>query len=205
MPISISSSELSSFLEGGIPYLALGGIRDEANGGKSVFSNSCVFPGSFNPRHIGHIEMAACAANRVRRKVIHEISVHNVDKPDLAIPEIERRLQQFESNESVVLTWSAKFVDKSQLFPVSTFIVGADTILRIGDERYYDGCKADRDAAISQLTEKGIRFLVFGRIVNGHYKSADQLSLPEPLRAICDSVTEAVFRRDISSTSIRSE
>ena len=58
-------------------------------------------------------------------------------------------------------------------------------------------------AAIAQIAECGGRFLVFGRKRNEQFETLEELQLPEGLRAICQAVSPADFRQDISSTDLR--
>jgi nicotinamide mononucleotide (NMN) deamidase PncC len=161
-----------------------------------------LFPGAFNPIHTAHRQMAEIAASRLGRPVFFELSITNVDKPPLDFIEIADRLQQFDK-QNVLLTRAPKFVEKARLAPGCTFVVGLDTIERIGDTKYYPGGTSERDAALAEIAGAGCRFLVFGRGGKGEFRTLAQLNLPTALSAICDEVPESVFRADISSTEIR--
>ena len=58
-------------------------------------------------------------------------------------------------------------------------------------------------AAIDTLVAHGCRFLVFGRRVDGAFRTLSNSQLPESLRAICREVPAADFHADVSSTEIR--
>jgi hypothetical protein len=161
-----------------------------------------LFPGAFNPLHAGHRRMAELAARRLGRPVEFELSVENADKPPLDYLELKRRLEQFGPDETPWLTRAATFSRKGVLFPGATFIVGVDTIRRIADPRFYGGAAA-MGAAFEQLAAAGCRFLVFGRAIDGRFLSLEDLSLPEPLRPLCDAVPGEEFRDDTSSTELR--
>jgi len=92
---------------------------------------------------------------------------------------------------------------KAELVPGCIFIVGSDTLLRIGDQVYYDGDAAKRDAAIERIARCGCRFLVFGRMIGSDFRSLADCDVPASLRALCDEVPEPTFREDISSTGLR--
>lgn len=162
-----------------------------------------LFPGAFNPLHAGHRHMAQIAQTRLHEKVAFEISVTNVDKPPLDYYEIEHRLQGFDRGDQVWLTRAPTFVEKAALFPGVTFLVGADTIRRIADEKYYGGSVNARDQAVAALAAHQARFLVFGRLQGEHFETLASLPLPEPLRQLCEEVPEADFREDLSSTALR--
>ncbi len=148
--------------------------------------------------------MAAVAAQQLACSVLHEISIVNADKPPLDFLEIDARLGQFSANEMVSLTRAATFVEKARLFPGATFVVGVDTIERIADPKYYGGNAAAPEQAARAIAERGCRFLVFGRLADGRFRSLADLQLPDPLRALCQAVPEADFRSDVSSTELRS-
>jgi hypothetical protein len=165
-------------------------------------SSQLIFPGAFHPLHGGHRGMAQVAARRANKKVEYEISIENVDKLPLDYTEMAQRLGQFRDDETVWLTRAPTFVEKGRIFPGATFVVGADTVTRIGDPAYY-GSVAARDEALAQLRVLGCRFLVFGRRFRGQYQGLESLELDNDLRVLCDAVAEEEFREDISSTQLR--
>jgi nicotinamide mononucleotide (NMN) deamidase PncC len=169
----------------------------------STAAGRIVFPGAFHPRHEGHREMALVAGQRLGLPVEHELSMLNVDKPPIDFIEMRRRAEQFGPNELLWFSRAPSFVEKAVLFPRATFVVGADTIVRIADARYY-GSEAARDAALATLAAAGCRFLVFGRCHDGPFQSLSNLRMPAALAQLCDEVPGELFRRDISSTELRS-
>jgi hypothetical protein len=162
-----------------------------------------VFPGEFNPLHVGHRRMAQIAQDLLGMPVEMEISITNVDKPPLDYLEIQRRVTQFEPDQVVWLSRAARFTEKSRLFPLSTFIVGIDTLRRIAAPRYYGNDPAACQAAIELIASRGCRFLVFGRNLGTGFVTLRDLDLPPKLASLCSEVPPDKFREDISSTSIR--
>jgi nicotinamide mononucleotide (NMN) deamidase PncC len=164
-----------------------------------------VFSGAFNPLHTGHLKMAHVAAQRLGVRVDFEISVENVDKPPLDYTEMAFRGAQFSHRQLPLwFTRAPTFAEKSDLFPGATFIVGADTLLRIGHCRYYGHDPAVAEAAIARIAKNGCRFLVFGRLVDADFRSLHDIDLPASLRQLCDEIPSGEFREDISSTDLRS-
>ena len=161
-----------------------------------------IFPGAFNPRHEGHLRMAELAVQRLQTDIAFEISLTNVDKPELDYVELANRLKQFSDREAVWLTRAATFVEKAHLFPHATFVVGTDTIARIADPRYYASQRACQNA-IQSITDQGCRFLVFGRRGDSQFQSLRDIALPSSLLRICEEIPEEEFRLDISSTELR--
>lgn len=161
-----------------------------------------VFSGAFHPLHVGHRRMAAIAARLLRCPVAFEISIENVDKPPLDFLEMQTRVRQFADDDAVWLSVAPTFIKKSELFPGCTFVVGADTVERIGQDRYYGSPQA-MEAAIDEIAARGCRFLVFGRTVGDSFRTLDDLRLPHSLASLCQGVPATDFREDTSSTAIR--
>lgn len=165
-----------------------------------------VFPGAFNPLHQGHVKMAQVAAAKLGGAVAYELSITNVDKPPLDFVEISERLRtirQREPTREVLLTTAPTFAEKARLVSGATFVVGADTVVRIADPKYYGRDERRRDAAIGEIAAAGCRFLVFGRQVGERFCCLRDVELPAELRALCDEVSEEEFHEDVSSTEMR--
>lgn len=165
-------------------------------------SPPAIFPGAFNPLHDGHRRMAEITEQLLGVPVEFEISIENVEKPPLDFTELEQRAAQF-AGQTLWFTRAATFERKAELFPGATFVVGADTIRRIADPRYYGGNPAAAAAAIARIATAGCRFLVFGRNAEGQFQSLLKLNLPEGLVALSREVPEQAFRADMSSREIR--
>jgi hypothetical protein len=161
-----------------------------------------LFPGAFNPMHAAHKRMAEIAAKRLGQPVTFELSITNVDKPPLDFVEIAERLKLL-AGQRVLLTRAPRFVEKAQLAPGCTFVVGVDTVARIGDAKYYVGGIPERDAAIAEIARADCRFLVFGRNFQNTFQTLSNVDVPVNLRKLCDEVPESEFREDVSSTELR--
>lgn len=161
-----------------------------------------LFPGAFNPLHSGHEQMAALAAARCGAPVTFELSLVNVDKPPLDFIELSERLQQL-IGHNVLVTRAATFAEKARLVPGCVFVVGVDTIARIGKPEYYNHDASLRDAAVDVIVAAGCRFLVFARFYEGKFCALGDLELPRSLRELCDEVPESIFRADIASRALR--
>ena len=159
-----------------------------------------LFPGAFHPLHDGHRRMAQFAEGRLGVPVTFELSIHNVDKPPLNFHDLRERAAQFDA-DALCLTNTATFVEKARTFGAVTFVVGADTMRRIADPKYYPA--GNMTQALDEIADRGCRFLVFGRSDGDRFVTLDDLDLPHGLRGLCDGVGEADHRIDLSSTEIR--
>lgn len=163
-----------------------------------------ILAGAFNPLHDGHRRMREDAERRLGMAVGFELCTANVDKPPLDYFEVQTRLRQFAPHD-VVVTDAPTFVAKARALGGVTFVIGADTLARIAEPRYYGGTAA-RDAAFEEMRTLGCRFLVYGRVgADGAFKTAADLALPPMLAGMCMAVAEDEFRSDLSSTALRAE
>ena len=164
-----------------------------------------ILPGSFNPLHTGHLQLATTACQRLGHAVHFELSISNVDKPDLSEEVIQQRAAQFATVGPLWLTRSPRFVQKAELFPGTWFVVGYDTAVRMLDPRY-SGSEEARDAGLQRLWELDCRVLVGGRVDGtGTFRTwkeqAERLS--EQQAMLFEELPEEVFRVDISSSALR--
>lgn len=178
-------------------------IKTEQDASLDSFSG-VLFPGAFNPLHEGHQRMAELAEKITGHPVDFEISIENVDKPPLDFFDIQKRASQFAPPQRCWLTRAPTFLEKTKIFPEATFVVGADTIVRIAEPRYYNDSIEQRDAALEELRQQNCRFVVFPRVVKEHFLSLEDLTLPPMLAERCEAVSSSEFRMDISSTELRS-
>lgn len=165
-------------------------------------SEHVALAGSFNPLHSGHRRLADVAAQISDRKIVFEISIENVDKPDLPRPELERRLAQFRGIADVAITRARLFSDKAALLPGVWFVVGFDTAVRLLDDRYHS--EGDATADLRRLVGLGVKFLVAGRADSqGKFRGLVSLDIPKDLVEMFIPIPESAFREDVSSTALR--
>ena len=162
-----------------------------------------LFPGSFNPLHDGHVDMAKVAADILDSEVAYELSVANVDKPPLDEKEVRARCAQFKGRAPVVISRAPVFHEKARLFPGRTFVIGADTAERLIQPRYYDGSASRMLKALDETRRLGCRFLVSGRARDRVFRTLSDIPLPEEFADMFSSIPESRFRSDASSTELR--
>lgn len=182
-----------------------GGVVHQTTAGELASDTKlplALLPGSFNPLHVGHRTLAAVAGRRLGCEVHFELSVTNVDKPELRGEVVAERLRQFVGVGPVWVTRAAGVVKKSQLFPGAAFVLGFDTAVRLLDPRYYGGDRA-RDLALARLVERGCRVIVGGRIDGAGEFRVWEDRLAGEFRRLFEVIPEAEFRVDVSSSDIR--
>jgi hypothetical protein len=182
--------------------LLLGKVEVVSQAG-ALPANPAILSGAFNPLHAGHRRIAEVGAQLLQKPVTMEITILNPDKPPLDYCEINRRIKQFDADQSLILTRAATYTDKARLFPGATFLVGTDTLRRIAMDRYYHNSPAACRTSLEYIARRGCRFLVFGRNMGTGFVRLADLDLPDVLRNICREVPPDIFREDISSTGIR--
>jgi nicotinamide mononucleotide (NMN) deamidase PncC len=162
-----------------------------------------VLSGSFDPLHIGHEGLARVAAGMLDTEIVFELAVANVDKKPLEDRVIRERLAQFAGRNTVIVTREPRFDGKAALLPGCTFVIGWDTAARLFAPRYYGDDEGRMLAAMSEVRDRGCAFLVSGRVVDGEFRSLDDLEIPASFSDMLTAIPEGVFRQDLSSTELR--
>ncbi len=163
-----------------------------------------LMPGSFNPVHAGHVLLARVAEELRQQPLAFEISVTNVDKPPLAGQTVRQRVAQFAWKSPVELTRAPTFLEKSRLFPRTTFVIGADTAERLVAPKYYGDDEDRMHVALEEIANAGSSFLVAVRLdAAARVRALSDIPVPRRYADLFSEIPEHRFRVDTSSSEIR--
>ena len=191
----------------GVVTVALDGTISDG-----VAEGLTVLPGAFNPLHRGHEGMLTAAMGITGNAGVFELSIVNVEKPELPEAEVRERISQFTGRYIVLISRAPTFLEKSRIMPGASFVIGYDTAVRLFDDRYYPAYQREMDpentgsatlAAMSEIRRNGCNFIVAGRVTRYGFKTVRDLEIPHGYRPMLRGIPMEEFREDISSTQIR--
>jgi len=171
-----------------------------------------LYPGSFNPLHWGHTELARVASQVVKDKhgpkpviITYEVAVSRVGKADLgSAADLHAHARQFsDAGHRVAFTTAKLFVDKAKAFPHHGLVVGIDTVVRVLDPKYYNDDRDQMLNALRQIRSCNCYFVVGGRIKDGKWIDLSGVDVPAEVADMFVPIPQRLFRVDISSTEIR--
>ena len=194
------SNEIQALLAGQIESFTKGSGN---NCEPSARFTGVILPGSFNPLHEGHKSLLIKAQQVTGKIGAYEMSVKNVDKPDLEENLVAKRLCQFGKSDVVLVTSSDLFAQKSVLFSGCTFVIGYDTAVRLLDPKYYDNNSKLMHKSVHQIMANNCDFLVAGRFNKNNFMGLSSINIPLAFSDMFDEIPESEFRIDVSSTEIR--
>ena len=160
-----------------------------------------IFPGAFEPNSQSSSGNGSIGQKQIEKEVF-EVCIQNADKPPLSYHQIDSTLKQFTQSDKWVLTKTGKFSDKAMIFKDATFIIGADTLLRMLNEKFYPSYKSMIEE-FEIFNQQNTKFLVFGRVYGEKFITLNDISLPENIKQRFEGFGEDIFRSDISSSQIR--
>jgi hypothetical protein len=156
-----------------------------------------VFPGSFNPLTVAHLEIARLAREHHELDEVHlTVSTVALDKPTPPGPPVAERVALIAA-DAAVHAWLSVHTTEAQLIVdiavgYDVVIMGADKWEQVNDVRYYDDAVA-RDEAVAALPD------VVVATRDGAVAPADHaLATPHALRSMSSSAARAGDRSQMA-------
>ncbi|MCP5100175.1 MAG: hypothetical protein GY943_31870, partial [Chloroflexi bacterium] len=113
-----------------------------------------ILSGAFNPLHDGHLDLAKTAVSALNQPIAFELAAVHVDKPSLSPEVIIDRLSQFAGRWPIFVSTAPTYVEKAQLYPGCTFVVGYDTAVRVLHPRYYGHNQENIESALREIQQQ---------------------------------------------------
>lgn len=193
-PRKMSDEEAQSYLFDH-PVFKPCGRRD-----KVVQGGMCL-PGSFDPMHFGHREMAKEAERYSDCRVFYNITATSPHKGNLTTAQLLRRASQFrlEDRELLLTRNDPLYIDKARNMPNMSFVMGADTAVRFLDPKWNQEQTVEQ--MLEEFQELGTYFFVNDRKnKEGVLQTLEDAHVPDRFRSLFFRVPG---HWDISSSQIR--
>lgn len=157
-----------------------------------------IYPGSFNKLHYGHLAVANHAEKLKNIECLFEISSNCFDKNGICNQ--DELCNQFDIlGRKVTFTKWTSFLQKSLNFPIgANFIVGADTLLRILDPKYYFDSQIEMERCHNIISKRS-KFIVYPR--NGIKLDRNKFGILDSVITLVTDFAEI----PVSSTELRSK
>lgn len=141
--------------------------------------DTLVFPGTFNPIHNGHIELAKIALIKLgwditkpNSLIVFDIGCYNADKGFKSIDEIKKIIDQNIiilkdsgiTNFAFSVSSESLYSNKSYLYKNCYLLQGADTFERVLDTKYYENSEFKLISSLTEIYMNGCKFIIGGRL-----------------------------------------
>lgn len=122
---------------------------------------TALFPGAFNPLHVGHKAMAAAVERATGRRVVLELSTTTPHKEAVSAAELLYRVAHINAagHDAIITEGLPLYIDKARRWPGVHFCIGADAALRMLDPKW----GPEVEPMLVDFAMLETRFLVFER------------------------------------------
>ena len=165
-----------------------------------------LYPGSFNPYHDGHYDIAKLSEQTLNAKVIHEIATTNADKGVLNYFDIKSRIKSIKDRNPdalVLISDEPTFVGKVKPLKRDNrkivVVLGSDTWERLSQSKY----GYDINQLINWFTESNTSFLVFNRAGHPYTYQHNPNNLVDMNNLLIQNEEAFKFNNPTSSTNLR--
>jgi nicotinamide mononucleotide (NMN) deamidase PncC len=157
-----------------------------------------IFPGAFNPPHVGHFGMAKGLRTNFNLDTTFHVTAETPHKPPLSVADMLQRAKMLEGYDRMFTRGDPLYLDKAKAFPDTGIVIGSDALERMLDPKW----GIDPEVLGQEFDRLGTKFYVTERPASGQDARVGELvgamSIPKGFR-----ITVLGGRWDISSSQIR--
>lgn len=181
------------------PYFTSDGKRF---GGFIPAHLNALMPGAYNPPHEGHFGMATHFENSYGTRTIFQITVNPPHKGELSVQDCLKRAKMLTGRYRLFTRDDPFYIDKARKYPNTSFIIGADALLRMFDPKW----GLDLETTLKEFKLLNTHFFVGGRVIDGNFvRGFDIVKTLSPhlYDEYSNLFIEMEGRWDISSSELR--
>jgi nicotinic acid mononucleotide adenylyltransferase len=176
------------------PQFLPSGLRDDWG----LPLGSTIFPGSFNPPHTGHWGISRTVQRVFGSAPIFNICATPPHKEALTVQMMLSRAKMLEGEHVIFTQNDSTFLSKARVRPGSKFVIGADTLIRMMDEKWGHPI----GPMLEEFLSLGTTFLVFGRECEDGYKDSELIVNTVDVK-YRNMFLPVIGRWDVSSSQFR--
>lgn len=160
-------------------------------------SDAPLFPGTFNPPHEGHVAIGSTERGHAVPAVF-AVCATPPHKEAVSVADLLLRSKMLQGHDRLFTEGDPLYLDKARRFPGRTFLIGADALARMLEDRW----GAPIEPMLEALARLGAHFRVNGRLIGEVYLTLDDViaRVPERFRSMFNTVEG---RWDVSSSEAR--
>lgn len=140
------------------PYFTTEGKRLTAAPKKMV-----LYPGSYNPPHPGHLNVAKEVEHVTRLPVVFAVTADGPHKAPLKLQDLLKRARGLRGKNRLFTRGDALFIDKARVFQETPIAMGADALRNMLDPKW----GTDIKQMLIEFAQLGTQFYVSSRPENG--------------------------------------
>jgi hypothetical protein len=174
-----------------------------------VASETLFYPGAYHPPHDGHFKggkkssETLATKRRQFRNLVFSTTVNPPHKDAISVAECLQRAKLMKGHDFLLTEDDPLYIHKARNFPGAYFVMGADAMARMLDEKWGEPVRPMLD----EFWSLGSCFLVPGRLVGDTFKTCGTV-MGENMGVVLGRslLFEPVdFRLDLSSTELRAK
>jgi nicotinic acid mononucleotide adenylyltransferase len=166
-----------------------------------------IYPGTFNPYHLGHKGCADSAEAKLiydkkeKPQLVYATCINPAHKPPPTAVDLLKKASQMKGNNFLLTKDDALYVEKARIYSDSIFVMGADALITLLSPKW----TKDPQALFQEFRKYNTTFYVAGRVVNDKFTTLNDLYELYPNVLPCSIFNPLDGRWDISSTELRNQ